>query len=74
MLCLTCGMVDPDRKPGKVELRLEAPETLKGHLELWFPALVTQQQPPLERFVAIGHTGPTPHALPHVDEASLTSQ
>jgi hypothetical protein len=31
-------------------------------------------QPPMERFVAISHIEVAPQALPHVDEASLTSQ
>lgn len=61
-------MEDGERKPGKIELRLEALETLTRN-----KAHVKQPMPPVERFVTISHIRATPQTLAHVDEAILTS-
>ena len=59
-----------------LKLKLEAPETQKGRQEF---CLLPGTRPlslatAPHRFVAISHIRAMPQALPHVDEASLTSQ
>jgi hypothetical protein len=62
------GLVDLERKPGKVEPKARSPRDLDGMVGA-SPAPSTR---PLSH--AISHTEAMPLSHPHVDEASLTSQ